>query len=152
MEKGKIISINVSEKRGVKKTPVNEAEISAGEGIVGDAHANFLAHREISILAIESHNKMIAKGAGVKPGDFAENITTEGLDALALPIGSRVKFGPVETEVTQIGKECHSHCAIYQQVGDCVMPREGIFVKSLNSGKIKVGDVVEVISTPTENA
>lgn len=150
MEKGKILSINISDKRGIKKTPVQEAEISAGDGIVGDAHAGFLSHREISVLAIESHNKMLAKGANVKPGDFAENITTEGLNVFSLPIGTRVKFGSVETEVTQIGKECHSHCAIFHQVGECVMPKEGIFVKSLNSGTIRVGDTVEVISRPTE--
>lgn len=148
MEKGKILSINTSDKRGVRKSPVSEVEIRAGEGMVGDAHAGYLAHREISVLAIESHRKMIAKGANVNPGDFAENITTEGIDVLALPIGSRLKFGEVEMEVTQIGKECHTHCAIYRQAGDCVMPREGIFVKSLNSGTIRVGDDVEALFVP----
>lgn len=142
---GRIVSINISEKKGTKKRPVAEARVDENFGIIGDAHASKEWHRQISLLGIESIEKMRKKGLDVKPGDFAENITTEGIDLLSLPIGSRLKIGPVIAEVSQIGKECHTRCAIYRQAGDCVMPKEGIFVKVLNGGVITVGDVIEVI-------
>ncbi len=139
----RIISINISEKKGTRKRPVMEAVINEDFGIVGDAHGGAW-HRQISLLGIESIEKMRQKGLQVNPGDFAENITTEGIDLLSLPIGTKLKIGPVLAEVTQIGKECHTRCAIYRQAGDCVMPREGIFVKVLKGGIIKTGDEIEI--------
>ena len=143
--KGKVVSINISEKKGERKTPVQEAVIKEDFGIEGDAHASSEWHRQVSLLAIESVRKMQEMGLDVKPGDFAENITTEGLDLLALPIGTRLKIGKdVIGEVSQIGKVCHTKCAIYEQAGDCVMPKEGIFIRVLKSGVTKVGDEIDV--------
>jgi MOSC domain-containing protein YiiM len=142
---GKIVSLNISEKKGVRKKPVQEVSLKTGYGIEGDAHASSEWHRQVSLLAVESIQKMRDKGLDVKPGDFAENITTEGIDLPSLPIGTRLTFGEsVRAEVTQIGKECHTRCAIYYQAGDCVMPKEGIFVKVLSGGIIKPGDPVAV--------
>lgn len=144
--KGRIKAISISKSKGVKKTNVPDAELKIDHGIVGDAHAGDW-HRQISLLGIESIKKMIEKGADVSPGDFAENITTEGIELAKLPIGTRLKIErDIEIEVTQIGKECHSHCEIFKQVGDCIMPREGIFAKVITAGKIKVGDRVEVLN------
>jgi MOSC domain-containing protein YiiM len=142
--KGKVVSINISSKKGMRKKPVEEAEIITDHGIKDDAHASGTWHRQISLLALESIKKMQDLGLKVKPGDFAENITTEGIDLIKLPVGTRMKIGDVEAEVSQIGKECHTRCAIYYQAGDCVMPKEGIFVKVLKGGKIKVGDKISV--------
>ncbi len=143
--KGKVVSINVSNKKGVRKTPVKEASIMEDKGIAGDAHASSAWHRQVSLLALESIKKMQACGLDVKPGDFAENITTEGIDLLKLPLGTRVRIGgDVIGEVSQIGKECHSRCAIYYQAGDCVMPKEGIFIRVLKGGIIKVGDEITI--------
>jgi MOSC domain-containing protein YiiM len=143
--KGKVVSINISEKKGERKTPVQEAVIKEDFGIEGDAHASSEWHRQVSLLAIESVRKMQEMGLDVKPGDFAENITTEGLDLLALPIGTRLKIGKdIIGEVSQIGKVCHTRCAIYEQAGDCVMPKEGIFIRILKSGVTKVGDEIDV--------
>ncbi len=143
---GRIVSINISEKKGMRKKPVDEAVINENSGIEGDAHASSQWHRQVSLLALESVKKMQDMGLNVKPGDFAENITTEGLDLPALPLGTRMKIGrDVIGEVSQIGKECHTRCAIYHQAGDCVMPKEGIFIKVLKGGKIKVGDEVSVM-------
>lgn len=144
--KGKIKAISISTKKGTKKNNVPEAELKVDLGMEGDAHAGNW-HRQISLLAVESIDKMIAKGANVSPGNFAENITTEGIELVKLPIGSRLKVGNgIELEVTQIGKECHSRCEIFKQVGDCIMPREGIFAKVMKAGKIKVGDTIEVFN------
>jgi len=143
--KGKIKAISVSTQKGTQKTNVPEAELKADFGIVGDAHAGQW-HRQVSLLALESIEKMIAKGANVSPGNFAENITTEGIDLTGLSMGSRLRLGEsVELEITQFGKECHDHCDIFRQVGDCIMPREGIFAKVIAAGCIRVGDVVEVL-------
>ena len=142
---GKIVSINVSDTKGVRKKPVPEAFLRENLGIEGDGHASSDTHRQVSLLAIESIRKMQAMGLDVKPGDFAENITTEGLDLLALPVGTRLRLGEfILAEVSQIGKECHTPCAIYHQAGDCVMPKEGIFVRIFTNGKIKVGDDILV--------
>lgn len=142
---GKIVSINVSDAKGARKTPVQEAHLRENFGIEGDAHASSDTHRQVSLLAIESVRKMQAMGLDVKPGDFAENITTEGLDLLALPVGTRLRLGQyILAEVSQIGKECHTPCAIYHQAGDCVMPKEGIFVRIFTNGAIKVGDEILV--------
>jgi MOSC domain-containing protein YiiM len=142
--KGRVVSINISDKKGIRKKPVKEAEIITDHGIKGDAHASHTWHRQISLLALESIKKMQDLGLKVNPGDFAENITTEGIDLIALPVGTGMNIGDVEAEVSQIGKECHTRCAIYHLAGDCVMPKEGIFIKVLKGGKIKVGDEISV--------
>jgi len=145
--KGKVVSINISDKKGVRKKPVKMAVIKKDFGIEGDVHASGKWHRQVSLLAIESIKKMQALGLNVNPGDFAENITTEGIDLLKLPIGTRMAIGDaIEVEVSQIGKECHNRCNIYYQAGDCVMPKEGIFVKVLKGGKIKKGDEIRARS------
>ena len=141
----RIVSINTSPGKGTFKYPVPEATLQADNGIVGDAHSGPW-HRQVSLLAVESIDKMRARGLDVGPGDFAENLTTEGIDLVNLPIGTYVKIGPEAVgEVTQIGKECHKRCAIYYQAGDCVMPREGIFIRVLEGGPVKTGDHIEVM-------
>ena len=143
----KIISINISPKKGMRKKAVDSAVLKDNFGIENDAHASGKWHRQVSLLAVESIKKMTDKGLDVGPGDFAENITTEGIELPILPIGTKMIIGEdIECEVTQIGKLCHSRCAIYEQAGDCVMPREGIFVKVLKGGTIKTGDKIEVVS------
>ena len=142
---GRIISVNISETRGVRKTPVSKIEIKVGLGIVGDAHAGPEPIRQISMLAMESIEKIRQKGLDVNPGDFAENITTEGIELYTLPVGTRLRSGNIEFELTQIGKECVTRCAIYYQAGDCVMPREGIFVRALYGGELKPGDNIEIV-------
>lgn len=141
----KVLSLNISEIKGVIKIPVDTVEIKVDHGIVGDAHAGNW-HRQISLLANESIEKMIAKGApDLDPGKFAENITTEGIELYSLPVGTVLQIGETLHEVTQIGKECHHGCAIKQLVGDCVMPREGIFTKVVKPGSIKIGDDIVVV-------
>lgn len=142
---GKVVDVCVSEKKGERKKPVDQVVVRVGHGIVEDAHAGEW-HRQISLLAIESIRKMQEKGLDVSSGDFAENITTEGIDLPSLPIGARLEIGETLHEVTQIGKECHTRCAIYHQAGDCVMPREGIFVKVLRGGAIRKGDRIELVA------
>ncbi len=139
---GRVLAVCISEKKGERKTPVASVELRPEHGIVGDAHAGEW-HRQVSLLAIESIRKMQKMGLDVDSGDFAENITTEGVYLVALPIGSHLKIGEVLLEVTQIGKECHTRCAIYHQAGDCVMPKEGIFAKVLTNGIVKSGDAIE---------
>ena len=142
---GKVVSVNVSGKKGVRKKPVEEVVLKTEYGIEGDAHASSEWHRQVSLLALESIKKMQEKGLDVSPGDFAENITTEGIDLVSLPVGTIMKIGDEATgEVSQIGKECHTRCAIYYQAGDCVMPKEGIFIKVINGGRVKKGDKVSV--------
>ncbi len=135
MKTFKIISINISDNKGEKKIPIPEAFLKENYGIEGDVHAGDW-HRQVSMLASEDVEEMIKKGAKVKCGDFAENITTEGIDLANLPIGTMLNLGDAVLEVTQIGKECHEHCAIFRQIGDCVMPRKGIFTRVIKGGKI----------------
>jgi MOSC domain-containing protein YiiM len=143
--KGKIVSINISDKKGVRKKPVKGAILKTDFGIEGDAHASSKWHRQVSLLALESIRKMQAAGLKVSPGDFAENLTTEGIDLLQLPVGTKMTIGNIiEVEVSQIGKVCHTRCEIYRLAGDCVMPKEGIFVKVLRGGTIKEGDEIVV--------
>ncbi len=136
-ESGRILAISISERKGVKKTNISEGRLLVDRGLENDAHAGDW-HRQVSLLAMESIARIQEKGLDVKPGDFAENITTEGLLLWKLPIGTLLKLGEEAIlEVTQIGKECHDRCAIYHQVGDCVMPREGIFARVIKGGVIK---------------
>ncbi|MEK7396507.1 MAG: MOSC domain-containing protein [Candidatus Poribacteria bacterium] len=140
-----ILAVSVSEKKGVKKDNIPEGLLIENFGLKDDAHAGDW-HRKISLLSMESIEKMMAKGLDVGPGDFAENITTIGINLVSLPIGTRLKIGDEAlVEVTQIGKECHARCAIYHQTGDCVMPKEGIFAKVLKGGKVKKGDQIAQI-------
>ena len=143
---GEIIAVCTSEKKGMRKKNVGEGTLVEEIGIDNDAHGGPW-HRQVSLLAMESIEKMRAKGLDVGPGDFAENLTTTGIELVSLPIGTKLKIGSTALgEVTQIGKECHNRCAIYYQAGDCVMPREGIFIKVIKGGLVKVGDKIEVSS------
>jgi len=135
-------TVSVSRTKGVKKTNAPQVYLKVGHGIEGDAHAGPW-HRQVSLLAMESIAKIRAKGLDVHPGDFAENITTHGIELHTLPVGTRLQLGAkAQVEVTQIGKECHNRCAIFHTVGDCVMPREGIFVRVLQEGVVRPGDAI----------
>ena len=143
--KGKVLSVNTSEKKGVVKQPIKEGIFKADYGLEDDAHAGNW-HRQVSLLGIESVNKMKEEGVeGLVHGIFAENITTEGIILNELPLGTKLVIGETIQEVTQIGKTCHTGCEITKKVGKCVMPTEGIFTKVLKSGLIKAGDIIEVI-------
>ena len=145
--KGTIIAVCTSERKGTRKRNVRQAELRPRWGIVGDAHAADW-HRQVSLLAWESIEKMRALGLNVNAGSFAENITTKGLNLVDLPEGTQLRLGEARVEVTQIGKVCHERCAIYYQAGDCVMPREGVFVRVHEGGRVNVGDVIQVLSSP----
>jgi MOSC domain-containing protein YiiM len=146
--KGRVVAVSVSDRKGVKKTSIDTGCLVENFGFKNDAHAGKW-HRQVSLLAIESIEKIRNKGLDVSPGDFAENITTEGILLWELPIGKHLKLGrDAVAEVTQIGKECHSRCTIYHQVGDCVMPRAGIFVRILRGGVIEPGDTIELVEQP----
>jgi MOSC domain-containing protein YiiM len=147
-----VIAVCQSEKKGTKKTPVAEVNIKEDYGVVGDAHADCATHRQVSLLAIESIDKMRSKGFDfLQPGDFAENITTKGINLASLPIGTKLSVGKeVILEMTQIGKECHAACAIRQQVGDCIMPREGIFARVIRGGRVKAGDNIQVTDSKSK--
>lgn len=140
-----VVAVCTSPKKGMRKKNVGQAMLIKEHGLEGDAHTGTW-HRQVSLLALESIDKMRAMGLDVNPGDFAENITTRGIDLVSLPVGTKIKLGSeVLGEVTQIGKECHQRCAIYYQAGDCVMPKEGIFIRVLEGGPVKQGDSVEVV-------
>ncbi|MCX7708347.1 MAG: MOSC domain-containing protein [Clostridia bacterium] len=140
----KVTAINISEKKGVPKTPIQEGEFIVDFGLKGDAHGGNW-HRQVSFLGQESIDKVTALGVkGLCTGKFAENITTEGIELYSLPIGTKLEVGDVLFEVTQIGKECHRKCAIFHQVGDCVMPKEGIFARVIKGGMIRAGDEIVV--------
>lgn len=144
----KIESIAISKKKGTRKTQVQESELVVEHGLVDDAHAGQW-HRQVSFLASESIGKARERGLKVTFGDFAENIATSGVDWMSIPIGTRLKVGDTAiVEITQIGKECHNKCAIYYMAGDCIMPREGIFARVLEGGKIRVGDPISIIAKP----
>ncbi len=149
--KGRVFSINQSQAKGVPKLPVKEGYLKEGWGLLGDAHSGKW-HRQISFLSwesIKSQNECPrikkSKSEEFKPGDFAENITTEGLDLAKLKVGNGIEIGDkIKVKVTQIGKECHTHCAIYKRVGKCIMPKEGIFAEVLKGGKVEVGDEIRI--------
>ncbi|HKL25479.1 MAG TPA: MOSC domain-containing protein [Desulfuromonadales bacterium] len=141
---GRVVAVCISAQKGEKKTPVESVELRPEHGIVGDAHAGDW-HRQVSLLAMESIRKMQKMGLKVDSGDFAENITTEGLDLIHLPLGARLNIGEVLLEITQIGKECHNRCEIFHQAGDCVMPKEGIFGRVLKGGHVQTGDAITLL-------
>lgn len=141
----KVVSVNISEKKGTQKHPVSEISLKLRHGIAGDAHAGDW-HRQISLLAEESVDTMrAASPIPLDEGVFAENINTVGIDLKHLPVGTRLRIGETEVEVTQIGKECHSDCAIKKAVGKCVMPTEGIFVVVIREGTVRAGDEIEIL-------
>ena len=142
--KGRIRAISVSKEKGMQKVNVPGAELQADFGIIGDAHAGKW-DRQISLLGVESISRMVAKEVKVLPGDFAENITTEGIDLGALKVGSKLRLGSnAEIEITQFGKQCYGRCKIFERIGDCIMPREGVFARVTAAGSIKVGDLIKV--------
>ena len=143
-EMGKIIGICISEKRGTAKHEVETAKLVEDWGIEGDAHAGHW-HRQVSLLSYEKIEAFRAKGADIPLGAFGENLIVEGYDFRNLPVGTRFSCGDALLEMTQIGKECHQGCAIFQQMGDCIMPREGVFTKVLHGGIIKEGDMLEIM-------
>ena len=140
----RVLAVCISEKKGLRKVPVKEITVKCHHGIVGDAHAGDW-HRQISLLADESVDLMRGKGVDLDAGIFAENILTEGIDLKRLPVGTRLRIGETEVEVTQIGKQCHNDCEVKRLVGICVMPKEGIFVVVKKEGVIRPGDVIEVL-------
>ena len=145
----KIISVCTSECKGTRKSPVEAGVFEKGVGLVGDAHAAGDSIREVSLLAIESISKMNSQDFTFHPGDFAENLTTSGINLVSLPVGTRLQVGKdVILEVTQIGKKCHTQCAIFKEVGKCVMPKEGIFARVLNGGIVKADDALSTMEQP----
>jgi len=143
----RVIAVCCSDDKGTPKQNVGEGRFVEDFGLVRDAHAGCSTHRQVSLLALESIEKMGELGLVLKPGDFAENLTTEGIDLLSLPVSTRFLVGKdVVLEITQIGKECHSGCAIFQQVGKCIMPEEGVFARVIQGGIVKTGDSVVVIN------
>ncbi len=141
---GSVLAVCTSKHKGERKTPVATIELKENHGIVGDAHAGGW-HRQVSLLAMESIQKMQAFGLNVTTGDFAENITTQGLELPKLPVGTKLAVGNTLLEITQIGKECHTRCAIFYQAGDCVMPKEGIFAIVLKGGQVTPNDAIKVL-------
>jgi MOSC domain-containing protein YiiM len=142
----KVIAVCSSEEKGTKKTTIAEGVLKEDYGLVGDAHADCCTHRQVSLLAIESINKMRGLGFEVNPGDFAENLTTEGIGLVSIPVGTQVRIGEeVILEISQIGKECHSGCAIFRQIGKCIMPREGVFARVIRGGSVRAGNQIKRI-------
>lgn len=141
---GTIKGICISHIRGIQKSEVAEADLKVDWGIVGDAHAGNW-HRQVSLLSYEKIQEFKEKGAEIVPGAFGENLIVEGYDFRNLPVGSRLAIGEAELEITQIGKECHNHCEIYKAMGDCIMPRDGVFAKVIKSGHITLGDTITLL-------
>ncbi len=144
-----VVAVCTSKKKGTKKEAVAEGLLKEDYGLIGDAHADCQTNRQVSLLAVESIDKMRHLGLKLSPGDFAENITVEGIDLCRLPIGTRILVGDeVILEVTQIGKECHAACAIRRQVGQCIMPEEGVFARVIQGGSVRPEDKVEIGEVP----
>ena len=141
---GKIMAVCISEKRGTQNKNIEKVRLIENFGLEGDAHGGNW-HRQVSLLSYEKVRAFEEKGISVEDGAFGENLLVEGFDFKTLPIGTRFRCGEVLLEMTQIGKECHSHCEIYQAVGDCIMPREGVFARVLHGGMIQIGDVMEIV-------
>ena len=141
----KVIAVCLSENTGTRKEVVDEVTLREEFGVVGDAHASGSWHRQVSLLAIESIDKMRKMGYEVNPGDFAENLTTEGIELFTLPVGTKLSIGDeVTLEVTQIGKDCHTGCAIFQRLGKCVMPKEGIFARVIHGGAVRASNEIAI--------
>jgi MOSC domain-containing protein YiiM len=141
----KIIAVCKSEEKGTRKGAVVEGILKEDYGLVGDAHADCCTHRQVSLLAMESINKMRELGFELGPGDFAENLTTQGVELTSLPVGTKISVGKdALLEVTQIGKECHRGCAIYKEIGKCIMPKEGIFARVIHGGCVRAGDEIRI--------
>ena len=141
----RVIAVCISQEKGTKKEVVGESILKEDYGLLNDAHAEYGINRQVSLLAIESINKMRSLGFNVNPGDFAENLTTEGIDLVSLPVGTRLFIGgEIILELTQIGKECHTGCAIYRQVGKCIMPKEGVFAKVVRGGFVRARDQISM--------
>ena len=150
LEKGKVVAVSIGHRKGEKKTNIRECKLIVDKGLEDDAHAGNW-HRQVSLLAVESISRIKDKGLDVRPGDFAENITTKGLKLWGMPIGTLLQVGQKAIiEVTQIGKECHTRCAIYHQVGDCVMPKEGIFARVIKGGMIRPDDSIKRLNSVDE--
>lgn len=141
---GKIMAVCISEKRGTQKKNIEKVRLIENFGLEGDAHGGNW-HRQVSLLSYEKVRAFEEKGISVEDGAFGENLLVEGFDFKTLPVGTRFRCGEVLLEMTQIGKECHSHCEIYQAVGDCIMSREGVFARVLHGGMIQIGDVMEIV-------
>ena len=142
----RIIAVCQSKEKGTTKEVIAKGTLRKGYGLVGDAHANSNTHRQVSLLAAESIAKMRSPAFNIGPGDFAENLTCEGIDLVSLSIGTRLSIRKeIILEVTQIGKECHTGCAIYQQIGKCIMPKEGIFAKVIHGGFVRAGDQIRIV-------
>lgn len=143
----KVIAVCSSTTKGTRKDNIGQGELRSDYGLVGDAHADSTWHRQVSLLAIESIEKMRNLGLNVNPGDFAENITCQGIELFSLPVGTKLSLGSeVVLEISQIGKECHTGCAIFKQTGKCIMPKEGVFSRVLNGGRVKTGDAIQIQS------
>lgn len=141
----RIIAVCTSKKKGTRKKPIAEGLIRENYGLDGDGHAGGTTHRQISLLAVESINTMQNLGIEIGPGVFAENLTTQGIDLVSMPVGTHVYIGDqIILEITQIGKECHTRCAIYRQAGRCIMPQEGIFARVIRGGTVRTGDPVRI--------
>lgn len=141
----RIIAVCRSKKKGTKKEDVAEGLLRENYGLIGDAHADHYTHRQVSLLAMESINQMRSLGFNVGPGDFAENLTCEGIDLVSLPVSTHISIGEETVlEITKIGKECHTGCAIYRQIGKCIMPREGVFAKVIRGGMVRAGDTIRI--------
>lgn len=146
----KVIAVCSSKTKGVRKEDIKKGVLKTQFGLEGDAHADSTWHRQVSLLAMESIERARKMGMDVKPGDFAENITTEGIELFTLPIGTRLDVGSgIVLEISQIGKECHSGCAIMKQTGKCIMPKEGVFARVINGGTIKNGDEIIIAFQPS---
>ena len=141
---GKVRAVCISEKRGTQKKNIEKVRLIENFGLEGDAHGGNW-HRQVSLLSYEKVRAFEEKGISVEDGAFGENLLVEGFDFKTLPVGTRFRCGEVLLEMTQIGKECHSHCEIYQTVGDCIMPREGVFARVLHGGMIQIGDEMEIV-------
>lgn len=142
----KVVSVGISKTKGTRKDAIAKGEVREDYGLVGDAHADSSWHRQVSLLARESIEKMRRQGYKVGPGDFAENLTCEGIDLVALPVGTRVAVGEgVILEISQIGKECHTGCSVFLQTGKCIMPKEGVFARVITGGSVSAGDEIRVL-------
>ena len=146
-----IIAVCRSDEKGTRKQTQARGTLEQEYGLVGDAHADGASHRQVSLLATESIAKMQGSGFDVGPGDFAENLTTEGLELKSIPVGTRLRVGnEIILEITQIGKDCHAGCAIFRQIGKCVMPKEGVFARVIEGGTVETGDSIGIIEAQDE--